>query len=113
MITNRNNGKTTRIANFAVSQLLEIGESIVTDHVFLEYATGRRSGKQETLMLLYNKIRDLYNYSTNGDLNRGQNKLTYKILPIQGTNILMLHVKLEKNNARDYEEVDWIRIRHK
>lgn len=90
---NRQTGRTTRIAQFAVDQLLSVGECIVTDHIVFESVS-----KSRQLEELKTKIQNLYSATKRPH----QETIHCNVIQIENTfcsvgqKLYMLHCKVHR-----------------
>ena len=84
----RQSGKTTRIVNFAVEQLLESNQVIIADHIAFQslYVYDDKKAKE-----FANRIG-----SRIADITYGVNTIEYEILKTEKDMICYLHIKLKK-----------------
>lgn len=82
----RQTGRTSRIADFAINQLFETGQCIVTDHIAFEYD----SLSMRNLENLITKVLDGVKYKSYGS-KKGQ----YKIHKVE--EIYVVHFRMTKN----------------
>ena len=93
MTENRQSGRSTRIINFIIEQLLSVGECICTDHVAFEYK-GKINKKD------CNEFADRVKFNLNYQLYRKNKKFSYEIHKIN--DVLFIYFKLtQKENVEE------------
>lgn len=91
----RQTGRTSRISDFAVDQILNVGQCIVTDHIAFEY----ENGGVGILEYFIRGVLDRIKYKSNGNIS-----CSYKIKNLDGINV----VHFKRINEI---EVEWIEVR--